>query len=305
MRTAFILSFLFTLCSIPFLPAQETADPGDPNKTGQKPRYVPKDRITSDEYKLSNARIEQINAVLKKYYDRHANLESADVVKEIRSEINQMFPLVPLQKADERSLFAIRDSLLKKVNEKYSIPLDQIRKNAEKEAAAKYPMAKKNEQVKVYYRRGRAVLTARGHYYGFGFGGKSIRLNSQNIPLFDMLPESKSLFDKKSNAEIRKKFADQKIRDYMKNRQKYTDALFTAEYARIRKQNEKAGYIFQNSSWHTADSILKTSLAEMIQKAKIRAELERIEKEAKNKAKQENGQNPDEQKNNENAEEED
>ena len=293
MQKVFSFTLLLTAGWLFTAAAQEPMMNPSGNKENQKPKYVPKDRITSIEYKLSNARIEQIKSILKQYYDKHADLENADVVNDIRRDIQKVVPLAPAKKADTRSPYDIKDSLQSKVKEKYGKSPDEIRKSAEKDAEVKYPMAKRNEVVKVYYKRGRSVLSFSGHYYGFGLGGKSVRLNSRNIPVFDLLPESKSLFDKNFNAEMRKNFIDEKIQDYNKERLQYAEKLFSKEYNRIRKQNENLGYIYQSGNWETAESVLKIHLAEMIKKAKVRAELERIEKEAQAKNKREAGGNPD------------
>ena len=71
------------------------------------------------------------------------------------------------------------------------------------------------------------------------------------------------------------------------------------EYAKIRKSNERLGYIYQGNTWEKADKILNAALAEMIKKAKIRAELERLEREAKEKAKREAGGGEENKQNNE------
>ncbi len=261
--------------------------PNENNKEQKKPKYVPKDRIISSEYKVSEERIAKIREIVQKYYDNHANLESEDTMSDMQSEIKKFVPLVPAKQPDTRSLEEIQKSLAGKVNGKYGVTPEQIRKNTQLEAEKKYPMAKRNDVVKVYYKRGRSILTVSGHYYGFGLGGKSVRLNSRSIPLFGLMPESKSLFDQKFNAEMKKKYVDEKILEYMKNRQKYADALFAAEYAKIRSSNEKLGYIYQGTKWVSAEKVLKDMMPEMIKKAKERAEKERLEREAKEKAKRE------------------
>ena len=300
MRRIIALGIILAVGAVWTARAQENM-PGEDGqgKAPAKPKYIPKDKITSAEYKLSNERIARIKAVVKKYYDRKVNLESRDVRNDIRNDIQKFVPIRPTQKPDNRPLYAIRDSLTGKVNQKYCLTPEQIRKNAEKEAELKYPLAKRNEEVKVYYKRGRSILSVSGHFYGFGLGGKSVRLNSRNIPLFDMLPESKALFDQKFNAEMRKNFIDEKVQKYLKERQQYAESLFAVEYAKIRKSNEKLGYIYQGSSWEPAEKVLNAVLAEMVKKARVRAELERLEREAREKAKREAGGGDEGKQNNE------
>ena len=283
--------------------AQEPTENTD--KEAQKPKYVPKDRITSSEYKLSNTRMEQIQAVIQKYYDRHADLESSETIGSIKNEIESIVPLTPAEKADTRSLMSIKKSLEKQVNQKYGKSADEIKKEAGKEAEKKYPMAKRNEEVKVYYKRGRSTLSFKGRFYGFGYGGKSVKLNSRNIPVFDLLPESKALFDKNINEELRKNFVEEKLQEYNRAKLDYSEQLFRKEYVEIRTKNEKNGYIYQGNSWETAESIMKLRLAEMVKRAKVRAEKERLEKEAQEKAKREAaGNSGEDQKKNDDDEDE-
>lgn len=283
--------------------AQEPENP-DQQKEQEKPKYVPKDKIISAENKVSNDRIEKIQSLLQKYYDEHKNLEDSSVIDELKREIQATVPMVPAKKADERSLIAIKDSLQGKVDEKYDSSADEIKKKAESEAEKKYPLAKTGEEVKVFYKRGRSIYSFKGHFYGMGLGGKSVKLNSRTISFYDLIPESKSLFDKKINAELRSEFIGSKVREYMRIRSQYSEKLFAEEYAKIRKKNESLGYIFYKGSWLTAEKILNMYLPDKLKQYKIRAEKERLEKEAKEKAKREAGGNPEEDKNKENSDEE-
>ena len=60
------LGFSALLCS-----AQEPKE-----KEAQKQKYVPKDKITAVELKVSAARIEIIQSVLKKFYEKHRRYRS-------------------------------------------------------------------------------------------------------------------------------------------------------------------------------------------------------------------------------------
>ncbi len=306
MRRIIALGIVLAINTVSLCFAQEEM-PGDQNgnKEPKKPKYIPKDRIISSEYKVSQDRIKRIQAIVQKYYDRHANLQSGDTMNDIRNEIKKFVPLIPAKKPDTRTLEAIQASLVGKVNGKYTVTPEQIRKNTIAEAEKKYPLAKRNEVVKVYYKRGRSIMAVSGHFYGFGLGGKSVRLNSRNIPVFDMMPESKALFDPKFNAEMRTNYVNEKVQEYLKNRQKYSETLFAAEYAKVRSSNEKLGYIYQGQKWVTAESVLKGIMPAMIQKAKIRAEKERIEREAREKAKREAEGNQNNGENNNNNDEAD
>ncbi len=277
------------LCGSVF--AQEPENPNDEQKQEEKPKYVPKDKIISKEHQISNDRIDKIQTLLKKYYDERKDLENSSVIGDLQRDIQAFVPMTPEKKADTRSLIAIKDSLKDQVDKNFPDP-DKFKKTAEAEAVKKFPLAERNQEVKVYYKRGRRTYSVSGRYYGFGYGGKSIILSPRKtIPWFELLPESKALFDQKINNELRKKYADDKLAVYNRRKQNYSEKLFAAEFAKIRKANEQLGYINQNGQWVTAEMILKQKLPEMIRLAKERAIKERLEKEAQEKAKREAGGN--------------
>ena len=270
--------------------AQEPENPNPAEqKAPEKPKYVPKDKIIAEEYQLSNTRIEKINALVQKYYNERKNLESPSVINDLKQEIQQIVPLVPAKKADNRTPDEIVDSLKQDVENNFKMNPETIRKHAMAEAAEKYPLAKKNQEVKVLYRDGRSIYSYTGHFYGYSYGKKGVKLNSKTISLFNMLDDSKAMFDKKLNAEKRTAYADAKVREYMKKRLSYADLLYTRKKKKIQEKNEKLGYILHDSKWVTAEFILNLKLPDMIKQYKERAEKERLAKEAAEKAKQEAG----------------
>ena len=268
--------------------AQEPENPAD-GKTPEKAKYVPKDKIITAEYQLSNSRIEKINELLQKYYEQRKNLESQSVVNDLKQEIQQIVPLVPSKKPDNRTPNEIVASLKKEVDNNFKMNPETIRKHALAEAAKKYPLASKNQQVKVFYRDSGRIYSFSGRFYGYGLGKKSVKLNSKTISMFNMVDESKSLFDKQLNTKLRNAYADEKVREYLKKRLSYTDLLYTRKKQQIQERNEKLGYILHDGKWITAESILNLQLPDMIKKSKERDEKERLAKEAAEKAKSEAG----------------
>lgn len=301
MRKLATLSLLAAgMCCFVF--AQEPESPNE-QKEQQKQKHVPKDRITSAEHKVSNDRIDKIQALLRKYYEDRKDLEDPAVINDLKREMQAFVPAVPQQKADMRSLIAIKDSIQAQVNKKFSGE-DKLKKAAASEAEKKYPMVTTNQQVKVFYKRGRSTYSISGRFYGFGLGGKSIKINSRTVSFYDLLPESKAMFDKKINEELRSEYVKNKLRGYQQERLRYSEKLFAQEYAKVRKGNEKLGYIYLNGTWVSAEMILKQHLPEMIRLAKERAEKERLEKEARDKAKREAGGNAEGDQKKENEEDE-
>lgn len=245
----------------------------------KKEKYVPKDRISSAEYKLSYQRIDAICAIIQNHYDKRDKLDSEEVIAQIKEEIGKIVPVTPAKPADNRTRDQIREAQQAAVDKKYPASTEAIRKEAEAEAVKKFPMAKRGDVVTVQYRRGGSYRTVKGHYYGFGIGGKSIRINSTNVPYFDLVPECKSMFEKTANEQARKDFVAEKINQYYILRNTYSSKLFNAEATAVRQANEKLGYIFRRNKWITAEVVMEEQRQVMLEKAKARDEAERLEKE--------------------------
>ena len=115
MRRIIVWGLALAINAVSVCIAQEEmgGEQNENNREPKKPKYIPKDRIISSDNKVSEDRIRRIQAIVKKYYDRHANLQSEDTMNEIRNEIKKFVPLAPAKKPDTRSLQAIQESLKK------------------------------------------------------------------------------------------------------------------------------------------------------------------------------------------------
>jgi|GEM_PF-2565102 len=265
--------------------------PGEPGREGDaqkaKKKFVPKDKIISDEYNLSNERIQKINGIIRKYYNDRADLNDESVKSSIFAEIGKIVPMTPSKAPDTRSLAAVKESQRGRVEEKYPKSAEQVRKEATAECDQKFAMVKPRDKVVIYYTRGSEVLRVEGTFYGFG--GGSLRINSRYIPIFDLTPETRVKFDKKYNEAARQEFVDSAVRSYLAERLDYSERLFAGEYKNIRLNNEKLGYILRKQDWITAQTVADEFLKEMQQEAKARAEKEAAEKAAREKAKRDAG----------------
>ena len=177
MRRFISLTLLLAAGMVYAQDAQENS-PADPKKE----KYVPKDRITSPEFNVSNQRIDAIHAVVQKYYDQHAKFDNPDVLAQIKEDVQKIVPVSPAKKADNRTMFKIREDIQPQVDKKFPGSTEDIRRAADEEAVKKYPMVKRGDIVTLYYKRGRTTNKVQGHYYGLGIGGKSVRINSTHIP---------------------------------------------------------------------------------------------------------------------------
>ena len=83
--------------------AQEPENPNGEQKQEEKPKYVPKDKIVSQEHKVSNERIDKIQALLQKYYDERKDLESEAVANELRRDVQVIVPVTPAPPPDSRT----------------------------------------------------------------------------------------------------------------------------------------------------------------------------------------------------------
>ena len=247
--------------------------PTDGNEKKVVPKRVPRGRINSPEYKISNLRIEKIRSVIKSKYDQKVKMTDPAVRKSIEEEIGRLVPLRPRVKPDPRTYLDVKKALEEKINAKFPADIKVLRKKAEEEFAAKNPMVKRNSQVTVHYKRGSRIYRFSGRYYGFGLGGTTIRINSRNIPLVDLTEDSLRMFDLKFYKMEQQKYADAAVRRYLRAKNTYADKIINEEYAKVRKKNEQLGYILRNG-WEPAKNIVDEYYNEMLELYKIREEEE-------------------------------
>ena len=226
---------------------------------------------------VSKQRIGIIRSIIKKYYDKQVDFESKETQDDIRKEVLEKLP-VPSKPADSQIPLAAMQSISNKIKVKFNKDDESVRKTAEAEAEKKYPFAKKNQPVKVLYRRWGRVQAISGNFYGYGPGGKTIRLNSQIIPFIDLLEESRTLFDRDFNTAQRQAYVKKQVEDYRTARREYLEQLNTAEYNKLCEYNEKLGYILYNGQWYSSDNLWPICLKVHIQQEKARAERDELEK---------------------------
>ena len=274
---------LFAVCSIALLAAGLCAQSSrktdnDPNKKKEVKRNVFKEKIASKNYPESNKRIKKINDTVRQFLDRNEKLGSPAVQETIFAEVAKFVPLNPSEKLDLRKFDDFQKIILPKVNQKFPLERDAIRKEAEKLAEEKFTMYQPMDKVKVRYQRGRTVYAVEGNFYGYG--GGSIQVNEKHIAMFDLLPESRLKFDKAYNQKTKQEFIDQYIQDYLNKKYSFSNDLLRKEQDIQRRNNEKSGYIYADRKWQTARKLTEEAIAE----AKVEAD--RRAKEAAEKAAQ-------------------
>lgn len=297
---------IFSLCMILGCIGLCAQEPDTAKKeTKIKKVHIPKNTINSVEYAVSNTRITKINSVVKAKYDKHEDLESAVVRAAIEQEISRSMPLVPTILPDQRSVTEIRNKQMPLVNAKFNQDVAVYRKAMLEEFNKKYPLYKKRDKVTIYYQRGSTTYRVSGFYYGFGVGGNTIRINSKNIPVIDLLPQDRIHFDAQFHKEKAEAYADAKVKQYTRQKNEYAQKLFNEEIKKQRKINEQRGYILQNGVWVSPKAILEAQMKIMIEQQKIRAEKEAKEKAelGKNKPAEQNPEKSAEKKDAESEEE--
>lgn len=247
----------------------------NPAGNEERPRVhrILKSRINTPEYKVSNLRIDKIKSILKSKYDQRVKLPDPAVRKSIEAEVGRLMPLVPKEKPDSRTMLDVKKALQSRINAKYPADLGDLRKKAEKEFDRKNPLIKRNSDVTVQYRRGNRIYRYSGRYYGPGLGGNTIRINSRNIPVVDLMEESLRQFDPHYHAAERTKYANEVVKKYLIEKNRYANNLIKAEYTKVRKNNEQRGYILRNG-WEPAKNILNDYYKEMLILYQIREEEE-------------------------------
>ena len=258
-------------------------NPNNPNKKKEVKRVVFKDKVSSSAYPLSNKRVKQINEVVKGFLDRNEKLNDEAVVDTIYEQIGKFVALTPEKPADIRKFEDFQKEIAPVVNKKFPLDPKQIREEAEKEAEKKFTMYKPQEQVKVFYQRGRSVYSTKGTFYGFG--GGSIQVNERHIAMFDLLPESRIKFDKAYNQKAKEEFINKKVMDYTNKKYAFSNDLFRKAQAQQRTSNEKLGYIYADRKWNTAKKLTDDAIAEAKVEAARRAEEAKLKAEEERKKK--------------------
>jgi hypothetical protein len=176
---------------------------------------------------ISKMRVRKIALIIKEYTSAKEKLTDPFVQKDILDRVAKEFTLEPDEKPNTKPVAEVAREVRKLVAKRFPDSIKEIKAKAKKEANRKFKMKEKLDFVTVRVQRGRSNYTVSGVFYGFGVGGKSVRIGD-NLPiaLFDLSPADRAKFDKAFCDEMKKKYISKKIRQYFDRKQSYLNVLF-------------------------------------------------------------------------------
>jgi hypothetical protein len=219
------------------------------------------DAATSE---VSKIRIRKIAGIIRRYTNANEKLSDPYVKEAIFDEVNKDYTLEPEEKPNEKSIKEIAKDVRKKVGKRFPNSIKTIKAKTIAEADKKFKMAEKLDFVTIRVQKGRNSYAVTGIFYGHGIGGKSVRIGD-NVPIafFDLLPQSRAMFDKAFAESEKNSYIDEKVRNYYRKKGNYANILFAEIRKKITSENEKLGYIYAWDKWRTPKNVT-TYLIEQI-----------------------------------------
>lgn len=234
------------------------------NKTKERPVTI----YTQSEFKLSQERMKIIDEVLNNAINRNLDMTKPATLQMLESEISRKMPLIPKVPVSNKShsQFAAEAKKLVRDNATSAAELTALRAAAEKEAAEKYPLEKPRAKVKFEYKKGPYIEKVEGTFYG-AFD-RYVQIDGKRISYVDLPEELRARFDRKFNAEKRKTYVEQKVREWERKKAQEEQEKFTELLAGQDLLNEKNGYIYDRSlkQWITAKDYLQSQMPAAIVK---------------------------------------
>ena len=213
---------------------------------------------------VSKMRIKKIAEIIRRYTTANEKLTDPYVKSAILDDVDKKFTLEPEEKANERTVKEIAKEVRKKVLQRFPDSIKTITKNATAKAENKFKLAEKLEHVTVRVQRGKTSYIVSGIFYGYGIGGKSVRIGDNTpIAFFDLTQQSRAMFDKPFCEREKRTYIDEKIRNYYRKKGSYTNRLFKEIRGKIASENESLGYIFAWDKWRTPKNVASYLIEKM------------------------------------------
>ncbi|NOY74409.1 MAG: hypothetical protein GXP32_01285 [Kiritimatiellaeota bacterium] len=228
--------------------------------------------VSATESMISKMRVKKIARIIKEYTSVNEKLTDPFVQKDILDRVAKEFTLEPDEEPNTTPVSEIAREVRKLVSKRFPDTIKKIKFKAKKEANRKFKMKEKLDFVTVKVQKGRSTYTISGIFYGFGVGGKSVRIGD-NLPIacFDLSSADRAKFDKAFCEEMKKKYISKKIRRYFDRKQSYLNILFRDKLEELAKENEKLGYIYRWNKWRTPKDVTEYLIQQQIRQQKLHA----------------------------------
>ena len=226
----------------------------------------------------SDRKIIEIEKIVERSLAQNADNQDYDAIKNaIFDEVDEMFPIEEGKEIIKVDFKKFEEEAKKKSWGKYPLTIDQIEEKYKKEAEEKFTPAEMNENLTVEYKIGRDKLVkVSGEYRGLNRYRNGIKIGSETVPLFDLLPQYRAKFVKGYRKLVKLTYIKESGKKYLSDRERYNVELITDSIKQVGKDNEAAGYINAWNNWRSpesvADTIFNYHLVKIMKKNKELAE---------------------------------
>ena len=218
---------------------------------------------------VSKIRMSKIASIIKEFTDAKEKLTDPFVQEAILDKVDSQLSLEPDEKPNEKGVSEIAREIRQIVSKRFPDSVKDIEAKAEKEALKKFKLKDKLEFVTIKVVRGEHAFSVSGIFYGYGIGGKSVRVGDNTpIAFFDLSDTDRAKFDNNFCKEKRKKYVEEKVRNYYKRKQSFLNLEFTEKLEKISKENEALGYIFVWNKWRTPKNVTEYLIQQRIRQQK-------------------------------------
>lgn len=211
----------------------------------------------------SDTRFRKICEIIQKIKDSGVNIADPEIKKGILKEISKEFVLQPKEKPDTRPVHALADEARTIIAKKYPETTGQIIRKAQALAEKKFAMHNVMDNVSVRFQQGKKTYAVEGIFYTYG--GNSIKVGEQFIPIFDLLPDSRVKFDKVYNQQQKKEFIDNILSEHLTKKSLQLTEIYKELKEKQVSRNEKLGYIFVYKEWRTPEKAAEIYLSGLVE----------------------------------------
>ncbi|OGV55960.1 MAG: hypothetical protein A2017_07795 [Lentisphaerae bacterium GWF2_44_16] len=210
----------------------------------------------------SDTRFKKICGIIQKIRSSGVNIADPEVKKAILKELSKDFVLEPKEKPDTRSVQELADEARAIIAKKYPETTKQIIKKAQAVAEKKFAMHNVMDNVSVRFQQGTKTYSVDGIFYTYG--GNSIKVGEQFIPIFDLLPDSRVKFDKVYNQQRKKEFIDNMFSGYLSEKSARLTEIYKELKEKQLKRNEELGYIFVYKEWRSPGKVAEIYMSSIV-----------------------------------------
>ena len=220
----------------------------------------------NDLFQVSDKKISEINTVIDSETTMNDITETA-VQNNILEQIEAKFPVNSKTPLVELTDFEIAKEMSIITQKQFPDSIESQKEKLKEEAKKLYYDAKHGDTITLEYSVGNNIYEVKGEYKGLNRQGNGINVDHRVIPIFDLLPKYKTLFNKQLRNQKREEYVRAKLNMYIVTRMSFNDEQVDTAKENIINSNENAGYIYVNYKWLKPVDYANSIILEKVRKA--------------------------------------